>query len=82
MRTILTIDEDIAAQLKAEAKRTGRGFREVVNEYLRLGLDRPKKQRAEKRFRVKTRDLGRLRPGLTLDNVGELLERAEGPVHR
>jgi hypothetical protein len=82
MRTILTIDEDIADKLKAEAKRTGKAFREVVNEYLRLGIDGPKRQRPESRFRVKTRDLGRLRPGLTLDNVGKLLERAEGPVHR
>jgi hypothetical protein len=31
---------------------------------------------------VKARDLGRLRPGLALDNVGELLERVEGPLHR
>jgi hypothetical protein len=26
--------------------------------------------------------LGALRPGLSLDNVGDLLEQLEGPVHR
>jgi hypothetical protein len=31
---------------------------------------------------VKARDLGDLRPGLDLDNIGEVLERVEGPLHR
>jgi hypothetical protein len=31
---------------------------------------------------VKARDLGELRAGLSLDNLGDLLERVEGPLHR
>jgi hypothetical protein len=31
---------------------------------------------------VRARDLGALRPGVTLDNIGDLLEAAEGPRHR
>jgi hypothetical protein len=30
---------------------------------------------------MKARDLGALRPGLTLGDVGALLEAAEGPLH-
>lgn len=81
MRTTLTLDDDVAAKLKSEARRTGRAFREVVNEALRRGLvsARPAPR---KPFRVKTRSLGGLRPGLSLDNIGDLLERVEGPLHR
>jgi hypothetical protein len=38
MRTTLTLDEDVVAKLKAEARRSGKAFREVVNETLRAGL--------------------------------------------
>jgi len=33
-------------------------------------------------FRVGARDLGRLKPGLSLDNIAELVEQLEGPLHR
>jgi hypothetical protein len=38
MRTTITLDADVAAKLKAESKKTGRPFKVVVNEYLRLGF--------------------------------------------
>ena len=38
MRTTLTLDEDVAAKLKAESRKTGRPFRETVNACLRAGL--------------------------------------------
>ena len=82
MRTTLTLDEDVAAKLKAEARKTDRSFRETVNEVLRRGLVAPRVTAARKRFTVVARDLGELRPGLSLDNIGELLERIEGPLHR
>ena len=82
MRTTLTLDDDVAAKLKAETKETGKSFKEVVNEYLRLGLFAKKPAPPRVRFRVETRDLGALRAGLNLDNVGELLEQLEGPTHR
>ena len=40
MRTTLTLDEDIAERLQAESQRTGRSFKEVVNEHLRTSLAR------------------------------------------
>jgi Ribbon-helix-helix protein, copG family len=82
MRTTLTLDDDVVAKLKAETRRSGRSLKEVVNEYLRLGLHAKKPQAPHKPFRVAARDLGALRPGLRLDNVGDLLEQLEGPVHR
>ena len=82
MRTTLTLDDDVAAKLKAEARKTDGSFRETVNEALRRGLDVPRSPSARRRFSVTPRDLGELRPGLSLDNIGELLERVEGPTHR
>jgi hypothetical protein len=82
MRTTLTLDDDVAAKLRAEARRSGRSFRDVVNEAIRRGLLSRQAARPVGPFRVTTRDLGSLRPGLNLDNIADLLERLEGPVHR
>ena len=82
MRTTLTLDEDLASKLKAEVRRTGKSFKAVVNEYLRSGLVRRAKDKPPKPFHVRARSLGALRPGLSLANVGDLLDRIEGPLHR
>lgn len=82
MRTTVTLDEDVAAKLTSLARRTGRAFRDVLNETLRLGLVRPAPSSSREPFRVKTRDMGKLRPGLALDNIADLIEQAEGPLHR
>lgn len=83
MRTTLTLDEDVAERLKTEARRSGRPFKVVVNECLRIGLSsRPKGRSQVPPFVVLARDLGALRPGLSLDNIGDLLEAGEGPLHR
>ena len=82
MRTTLTLDEDVAAKLQAAARRSGRPFREVVNEALRRGLAARRTAASRAPFKVVARDLGQLRPGLSLDNVAELLEQVEGPRHR
>jgi hypothetical protein len=82
VRTTLSLDEDVAARLKAEVRRSGKPFKEVVNDCLRFSLTRRRRRSAESPFVVRARDLGALRPGLSLDRVGELLEAAEGPEHR
>lgn len=82
VRTTVTLDEDVAAKLKAEARRSGKPFKTVVNEALRLGLERQRGAAAAPRFTVAARDLGDLRPGLSLDNVEELLDQVEGPRRR
>jgi len=82
VRTTLTLDDDVAAKLKAEARRTRKSFKETVNEALRRSLSVSRPRPAEVPFRVKARDLGQLRPGLSLDSVSDLVEQLEGPQHR
>ena len=82
MRTTITLDEDVAAKLKALTRRTGRAFRDIVNDTLRRGLMARPAARPSEKFRVVTRDLGALRPGLSLDSSADLIEQVEGPVYR
>ena len=81
MRTTLTVDDDVAAKLRAEVRRTGQSLKYVVNHFLRLGFSSRRPLRPPSRFVVKSRRLG-LRPGLNYDNIGELLEQVEGALHR
>jgi hypothetical protein len=80
MRTTLTLDDDVAAKLKAEAK--GRPFRVVVNEALRAGLAALRQKRVASRSSYRTRGFN-LGPSLvgSLDNVEEVLSRVEGEHH-
>lgn len=82
MRTTLTLDEDVAAKLKAEVRRSGRAFRDIVNDTLRRGLESRRATSAKATFKIAARDLGQLRAGLSLDNVAELIEHIEGSLHR
>jgi hypothetical protein len=81
VRTTLTLDDDIAAKLRAEVRQSGEPFKEVVNRVLRIGLHTQKQAKTLPPFKVKTRDMG-LRPGLDLDNIEELLDKVEGPFRR
>jgi len=80
MRTTLTIDDDIVAKLNAEMRRSGKSFKETVNETLRNGLTVRKELKSAESFKVRARALGTY-PGLNYDNIGELLEQIEEP-HR
>jgi hypothetical protein len=82
VRTTLTLDEDVAARLQAEARRTGKAFKVVVNEYLRLGLAQRRKMRAAPTAELDAVDLGGPQQGLSYDNVAELLDAIEGPHRR
>jgi len=79
-RTTLTLEEDVAARVASEARKSGRPFKQVVNELLRFALN-ARRSATPAPFRVKPRDLG-LRPGLEYDDIGGLLEEVEGPSHR
>ena len=80
MRTTLTLDDDVRAKLEAEMRKTGRSFKETVNEVLRVGLTASRPQ-APKPFKIQARDLG-ARPGYDFDNIEELLDQIEGPMRR
>lgn len=81
MRTTLTLDDDVAARLDHEVRRSGRSFKETVNDLLRAALRERRRPDRRKTFKVDARDLG-LRAGLSYDSVGDLLEAVEGPLHR
>jgi hypothetical protein len=82
VRTTLTLDDDIAARLQAEVRRTGRPFKDVVNENLRAGLARKRAPRAAERFRVIPQEMGGPLIGGSYDNIGALLDEAEGSDRR
>jgi hypothetical protein len=80
VRTTLTLDEDVAAKLRAEARRSGQPFKQVVNHFLRLGLTSRMQLKPARPFVVRARALS-LRPGFSYDNTSELLEQIEGSSH-
>jgi hypothetical protein len=80
VRTTLSLDEDVAELLNREMRRSGASLKETVNQLLRLGFV-ASKQKVRKPFKVAPRPMG-LPPGLSYDNIGELLEAIEGPAHR
>lgn len=73
------MDEDVAARLKAEARRTGRSFKTVVNERLRMALTQTATVKQLKPFKVESRSMGAL---MSFDNIGAALDELEGPFHR
>lgn len=79
MRTTLTIDDDVAALLKQEMRKSGRPLKQVVNDRLRLGYTATQPPR--KPFKVKPWNL-QPPPGQNFDKVEELIEYLEGPYHR
>jgi hypothetical protein len=81
MLTTLTIDDDVAAALNAEMRRSGKSFEDVVNEFLRIGLNATQEFNGSEPFKIRARKLG-TRPGLNYDNIGELLDQIEGPRHQ
>ena len=80
-RTTITLDDDVAAKLDEELRKRGGHFKDLVNELLRLGLNVRRDLASSKPFKVRPRSLG-VHSGLAYDNIGELLERIEGPAHR
>jgi hypothetical protein len=81
-RTTVTLDEDVAAKLRAEVRRSGKPFKQALNDALRRGLVEAGRQARRPAFRVRARNLGRLRPGVSLDDIGGLLDRLEGERRR
>jgi len=77
VRTTLTLDDDVAALLKKEVRKSGEPFKQVVNRFLRLGLTSPKHP-PRKPFKVKPINLGLPH----YEKVEEMLEYLEGPDYR
>jgi len=77
MRTTLTIDDQIARRLKEAAHRSGKSFKEVVNETLRKGLIARQAMPQIRPYRIEPSSLGAVRSGVDLDQALQLADRLE-----
>ena len=76
MRTTLTLDDRVAKALKALAHRSGKPFKQVVNETLQAGLiarETPK----PRPYRLKPVSLGGVSPGIDLNKALRLAAALE-----
>ena len=80
-RTTVTLDSDVLDRAKRFSAKRGLSFREGLNELVRLGLVANSQLGGERTFEIKSEPMG-LQPGLSYDNIEELLEFGEGPLHR
>ncbi|CAN5428952.1 hypothetical protein BH20VER3_BH20VER3_03300 [soil metagenome] len=77
MRTTLSLDDDVAAALRAARQRSKKPFKQIVNESLRRGLRPQVSRRQTSQFRTGSVKLGRCLVG-SLDDVAEVLAIVEG----
>lgn len=80
MRTTLSLDPDVAAQVEAERERTHSPLKQIINEALRRGLNQPR-ETASAEPRTRPVHLG-LRSLPKIDDVSEAITQAEGDDHR
>jgi hypothetical protein len=78
VRTTLTIDDDIAALVEQEVRKSGDSLKGTVNRLLREGLMASREPVPTKPFVVTPFPLG---IG-NCDKISELIEELEGPYHR
>jgi hypothetical protein len=76
MRTTLTIDDHIARTLKDLAHRSGKPFKQILNETLRAGLSATGTRRSRP-YKVKPAALGGVAPGINLDKTLALADAIE-----
>lgn len=81
MRTTLTLDDDVIAKLHEDMRRTGKSFKETVNENLRVGFAFKNNGKSRKKFVVQAKDMGP-GPASSFVSASELIEFLEGPLHR
>ena len=77
MRTTLTIDDDLAATLKEASRRSGKPFKQLLNETLRAGLQAQQAPPKAKRCRIRPRSLGGVVPRVDLDKALRLADALE-----
>lgn len=75
MRAALTIDDRLAQPLKDLAHRSGKSFKEAVNETLRRGLTAAEALPAAKPYASPSYSMGSVEAGIELDKALALAER-------
>jgi hypothetical protein len=82
MRTTLTIDDDVAAELDRLRRMRDVGLKEIVNDALRRGLrEMAAAPKRKKPVRTQPLESGGLLVA-SLDNIAELLAEIEGEAFR
>ena len=82
MRTTLTIDDQIAAELKKWAYESGKSFKKIVNKSLRRGLAPERATPSPHPYRLESMSLGGALPGVNLDRALQLAELLEDEAIR
>ena len=77
MRTTLTIDDDIARQLKAIVHRSSKPFKTVVNEALRAGIENNRIADVRRPYRLEPVAMGEVTGSYNLDKALELVDHLE-----
>ena len=77
MRTTLTLDDKLAKSLKELAYRSGKPFKQVIDETLRSGLSAGTRRVRSKPYRLKPCSLGGVVAGFHLDKALQLSDRLE-----
>jgi hypothetical protein len=76
MRTTLTLEQDVAARLRGEMRRSGKGMKAVVNQALREGLGLSGKPARAPRFQVRAHAFG-FHAGVDLDRMNQLVDELQ-----
>lgn len=84
MRTTLTIDPDVAAEINNLRRQERLPLKAIINELLRLGLERYRDRgRRLQKVREYTKGVDLGQPRLpNLDNIAEVLAILEGDTHK
>ena len=72
----MTFDPDVAADLKRRARRTGKPFRQILNDAVRAGL-RAQDSPPPRPYRLKPVSGGGVLPGIDLDRALGLADALE-----
>lgn len=79
MRTTITIDDHLLAQIKQRAAQTGRTASEIIEDAVRGSFLRERRYEQERpTFGLPTFSSGGYQPGVDLDNNAALLDLMEG----
>lgn len=76
MRTTVTIDDDIAAELEVLRKKEGLSYKAALNHVLRIGLQAKAAPPKPRKFKTPTRKMG-LRPGIDPTRLNALVDELE-----
>jgi hypothetical protein len=77
MRTTVRLNDDLLAQAKALAARSGRTLTAVIEDALRAALAQSKRSRSREPVELPTFGSGGLLPGVDLDDSSALLSLME-----